>query len=72
MHDNQLVTVTLAHKTCVDDLGHAMLSRWAIIAFCRSPCQARAVYFFSLFGIGLASLRARPAVGGVLVSAGGR
>jgi hypothetical protein len=69
MHDNQLVTVTLAHKTCVDDLGHAMLSRWAIIAFCRSPCQARAVFF--LFGIGLTSLRARP-VGGVLVSAGGR
>ena len=41
MHDGQHVTVTLAPKIPVDDIGHTMLSRWAIIAFANSEAQMK-------------------------------
>ena len=40
-YDGQHVTVTLARQIPVDDVGHTMLSRWAIIAFAKSESQAK-------------------------------
>lgn len=39
MHDAQQVLVTLAPKIPVDEIGHTMMSRWAIIAFANSESQ---------------------------------
>ena len=39
MHDGQKVTVALAPRIPVDEIGHTMLSRWAVIAFATSDAQ---------------------------------